>query len=205
MARPGVKTGKSFACKQCGTEFYRTPGQIKRGATVTCSKTCLSLYKRGPKATFFGRRHSDETRKKISESRKGKGLLNQHAKGYRHTDHARERIAAASRKLWGESREKMLAALPRGWVHPNYKPISERKYQELKFSMVQVREWIGESCEYCGHRESLELDHIIPLFDGGTNIRENAQTLCRGCNIWKIRNVDIPRYYAAKAIQGDPV
>ena len=199
------RSGQYFDCKQCGKNFYRTPSHVKLGAVHTCSKACAALYKRGPNATFWGRRHSDATRKKIAESRTGKGLKNQHAKGYKHTDHARERIAEASRKLWAENRDKMLAALPRGWIHPNYKPISDRKYQELKFSEMQCREWKDTMCAYCGHQENLELDHIIPLFDGGTNIKENAQTLCRGCNLWKIRNVDIPRYHAAKAIQGDPI
>lgn len=203
MGRPGVKTGQTFSCKQCGKEFYRTPGQVRLGAVITCSKSCLSLYKRGPNATFWGRRHSDSTRQRISLSRTGKGLKNKHAKGYRHTDAARERIAEASRRMWQEQRDKMLASLPRGAFHPAYKPYDERRYQELKFTECQRREWLETMCAYCGHTEDLELDHIIPLFDGGANIRENAQTLCRGCNIWKIRNVDLPRYLAAKALQGD--
>ena len=205
MGHPGRKTGKTFTCKQCGNAFYRTPGQIRLGAVVTCSKACLSFYKRGPNATFWGRRHSDATRQRISESRTGKGLKNQHAKGYKHTDAARARIAEASKRMWLEHRDKMIDSLPRGTFHPAYKPYGERKYQELKFSETQRREWIDTMCAYCGSKEYLELDHIVPLFDGGTNIKENSQTLCRGCNIWKIRNVDLPRFTAAKAIQGDQI
>lgn len=37
-------------------------------------------------------------------------------------------------------------------------------------------------CRHCGVRRFLTVDHIVPLDKGGTNDRENLQTLCRSCN-----------------------
>jgi 5-methylcytosine-specific restriction endonuclease McrA len=37
-------------------------------------------------------------------------------------------------------------------------------------------------CRHCGVRRFLTVDHIIALDNGGTNERENLQTLCRNCN-----------------------
>lgn len=37
-------------------------------------------------------------------------------------------------------------------------------------------------CEYCGDKENLEVDHIIPVSIGGSNEIENLQILCRKCN-----------------------
>ncbi|WP_078626323.1 HNH endonuclease [Streptomyces sp. NRRL S-241] len=40
----------------------------------------------------------------------------------------------------------------------------------------------GFACVLCGARESLEVDHIIPISKGGTWVLENAQTLCTSCH-----------------------
>jgi len=42
------------------------------------------------------------------------------------------------------------------------------------------------ACEACGTRgRRLEIDHILPLADGGTSDTENMQALCRRCHIEK--------------------
>lgn len=38
------------------------------------------------------------------------------------------------------------------------------------------------ACVLCSSTEHLEIDHIFPLSKGGTDERENLQTLCRACN-----------------------
>jgi hypothetical protein len=38
------------------------------------------------------------------------------------------------------------------------------------------------TCFYCGSKEKLEIDHIIPVVKGGKNIYSNLQVLCRTCN-----------------------
>ncbi|MFJ3634641.1 HNH endonuclease [Streptomyces sp. NPDC090112] len=49
----------------------------------------------------------------------------------------------------------------------------------------------GFACTSCGARESLEVDHIIPISRGGTWELENAQTLCKSCHwqktLWERR------------------
>lgn len=51
-------------------------------------------------------------------------------------------------------------------------------------------------CQYCGSRENLELDHIVPLSKGGAHSEDNLVVACRHCNsskgskpliIWLIR------------------
>jgi hypothetical protein len=40
----------------------------------------------------------------------------------------------------------------------------------------------ADECQNCGTSESLELHHIIPLMDGGTNEPWNLMTLCESCH-----------------------
>ena len=178
-------------CLVCGIAFHYYPPHNRK----CCSKRCQSTYFSGEGNPFYGRSHTDETKQRVSVSRKGKCVGNQNAKGYRHLDSAKKKIAEASKRLWRENREKMIASLPRGIKHHFTKDPSIRRYRQ-NFTPLQRREWTGTECTYCGATEALELDHIIPVFDGGTRRKSNTQTLCRGCNLWKLFHVDLPRYNA---------
>lgn len=41
------------------------------------------------------------------------------------------------------------------------------------------------SCQYCGAREDLTFDHVIPRAKGGTTIWENVVAACSPCNLRK--------------------
>ena len=40
----------------------------------------------------------------------------------------------------------------------------------------------GHRCQLCG-RPANEVDHIIPLADGGSDVEGNLRALCRACNL----------------------
>ncbi|MGQ9498704.1 MAG: HNH endonuclease [Desulfotomaculales bacterium] len=52
-----------------------------------------------------------------------------------------------------------------------------------------------ECCVYCGSKEKLTFDHIIPLSRGGPDITSNLVLACRKCNSSK-RDKDIFYWYA---------
>ena len=45
----------------------------------------------------------------------------------------------------------------------------------------------GFRCRQCGKAGKLEVDHILPIWKGGTDREENLQTLCRADHLRKTR------------------
>lgn len=66
-----------------------------------------------------------------------------------------------------------------------------RKFTELRDGDIKwstsIREWIKEheksdECIYCGSKQNLTVDHILPLVRGGPDKPDNAIIVCRTCN-----------------------
>ena len=62
----------------------------------------------------------------------------------------------------------------------------QNKKQERELMTYKLRYTIIKRdnfrCVACGSSDNLEIDHIIPIVDGGRTIPENLQTLCYKCN-----------------------
>jgi hypothetical protein len=54
-------------------------------------------------------------------------------------------------------------------------------------------------CNYCGSKENLQIDHIIPLNKGGIHSENNFQILCRSCNSKKKDKYNFDEFFK----QGD--
>ncbi len=81
-----------------------------------------------------------------------------------------------------------------GPKHPYWNPNREEVGRVgQNFTPSQRQRLLAKSCKWCGSKSSLVLDHILPIFAGGTNDDANAQTLCRSCNETKKR-LDRERY-----------
>lgn len=55
-----------------------------------------------------------------------------------------------------------------------------RALSDARFLHVLNRD--NYTCRWCGTRNDLTVDHIMPVIEGGTNHLDNLQTLCRSCN-----------------------
>ncbi|MBS0219158.1 MAG: HNH endonuclease [Proteobacteria bacterium] len=79
------------------------------------------------------------------------------------------------------------------------RPISKR-------ARFEVFKRDGFSCSYCGRHPPdvfLEVDHIIPVCEGGEDIEENLTTACFDCNRGKagVPLTAVPRSLSAKAAE----
>ena len=51
-----------------------------------------------------------------------------------------------------------------------------------------IKEKWNNECAYCGSKENLTLDHVIPLCNGGSDTTPNLVCCCRECNHDKSHN-----------------
>lgn len=52
----------------------------------------------------------------------------------------------------------------------------------VPFSKKNVMVRDGFVCQYCGSREDLTVDHVVPIAKGGKTLFENCVTACKKCN-----------------------
>lgn len=81
--------------------------------------------------------------------------------------------------------------------HYNHNPFKgtaeKRKKQRIKNRKRRIGKQLkqkifdrdGHKCVSCGDTESLTLDHITPIRNGGTTIESNLQVMCFNCNAKK--------------------
>ena len=192
------RTGQNFICQICGNEFYRMPSEIKKGCTITCGRKCNAIWR------LQGEQKTCPTCGKEFYARKS-----QIKQGY--GNYCSKSCWAATLKhqnyfdciICGKSFRR------RNWqIELGYTKVCSRKCADAAkrrmsthgggrinlFTIWQKREWTADACDICGSKENLQLDHIIPRFAGGLPTSENAQTLCRKCNLDKYRNQDMPYY-----------
>ena len=145
--------------------------------------------------SFLGEKHSEETRLKISEARKGKGRP-QSAKS---KDKIRVKMLGRNKgienpfygKLHTPEVKEKIGLSQKGERHHNWQggitPINMaiRQSREYKLWRIAVFERDGYKCIFCTEGGYLEADHIKPfcLYPELRFAIDNGRTLCRGCHL----------------------
>lgn len=78
-------------------------------------------------------------------------------------------------------------SIPDDDLRPEPKPKkTPKKKNQFKYEYVQIRPLVLErdnhTCQKCGSKGYLEVNHIIPKSKGGTNDMSNLITLCDLCH-----------------------
>ena len=55
-------------------------------------------------------------------------------------------------------------------------------YKKVNLTRQNIFRRDGNRCAYCGSRDSLTIDHVIPKSEGGRDTWYNLITACQGCN-----------------------
>lgn len=95
----------------------------------------------------------------------------------RNTKEARERRQALNRRVYERDPEEAYARVSKRRARlkgaGGHHTAAERR---------AVKEAFNHTCPACGSREHLQIDHIIPISQGGSDDAWNLQVLCRRCN-----------------------
>lgn len=106
-----------------------------------------------------------------------------------------EKIRIAMRKQYLKNRERILANNKR-WSLANPQASqaysTNRRARKLQASgsftkdqFIDLCEQYEQLCAYCGKKDKLTVDHIVPLSRGGSNYIENIAPACGKCNARK--------------------
>lgn len=79
-------------------------------------------------------------------------------------------------------------AISRGrvsWAYREHKNKFANRKQLSKKTRFEVLTRDSFKCVLCGSKETLEVDHIVPRVEGGSNELKNLRTLCHDCNVGK--------------------
>lgn len=82
-----------------------------------------------------------------------------------------------------------LIAMHTVWQREHWPTRNRRKSHIPENLRWAVWERDNFTCQQCGIRRYLTIDHILPKSKGGPCVFDNLQTLCRNCNSLKGDNV----------------
>ena len=190
-------------CKHCGTtkedDFVRSTGQIGKTSCSKCFCKNIGIRSKNNKHRT-GKKHSKETREKISNSLKGRKLTEEHCKNMRET--------LEGRKLTEEHKKNISESLLRSKHHKNRKgqnkgrvisldtrkkissALKGRKGKTGNKQSLKTKEMISNSQKYSvvDYRKKYKLFcKIEEIRDVDSNIGEpGIQVICKKCNNWFI-------------------
>ncbi len=102
--------------KELGTYLHRPASEL---IFLTATEHIL-LHQNGERNNFYGKHHTEETKKKISEAKKGKGAGEDNPfYGKHHTEEARRKVSEANKgrthTVSAEARKKISEAMKKRW------------------------------------------------------------------------------------------
>jgi len=190
----------STTCITCGTVFTRKNYEINSGRAKFCSIRCKAEFQKGKK-------HSEEHKRKISESEKGRKrnpltkvtkekVSNGLKKYYKENEvspETRKLISEKAKKMWEDKdmteRNKKVALSKIGEKNPNWKggvsfkrirnDVESRLWREAVFARDN---W---TCQKCGERGGKLNAHHIFNFAEYPELRlaiDNGITFCDKCH-----------------------
>ena len=150
----------------------------------------------GVKNPFYGKKHSLQTRAKMSASSKGQTAWNKGKtggtsamKGKKHTEETIKKISKTKKlqALKGENNPKWKGGYENKLWHNNKRRIARlgNGGSHTLGEWVHLKALYRWTCPSCWKKEpeiTLSRDHITPISLGGSDDIDNIQPLCRSCN-----------------------
>jgi 5-methylcytosine-specific restriction endonuclease McrA len=171
-------------CLDCGKEMSYSKKWILNRA-IKNNSVCVPCSKKGEKHPFYGKTHSGEHCRKISENMKG----NKNNLGNKHSE---ETLRKMSENMKGE-KNPSYGKTPSEETRRNISIGNggsgklDQKWPGLRAWANRVKErdeYVCQHCYYDGLPEEMDAHHIVPKskFPQYAYDLDNGQTLCKQCH-----------------------
>ena len=176
-------------CLICGTEIWVKPSHLVKGAGKTCSKECrVKWFSQYMKGRYLERVDKQcQTCGKIFQVKKSHAVTGGiYCSRPCTTEGYKSSMKGAGNPNWKNGQH--VQDQPGYWT--GYSRARRARVRGARGSHT-AQEWsalkafYNYTCLCCGRQEpdiELTLDHVVPLYRGGSNSIDNAQPLCRSCN-----------------------
>ena len=178
-------------CRKCQktclvTDFYKGQSQCK-----TCAKEYAKAWaKANPEK--YKKQWQKKNKERWVEQKQDQAYMLKKAI-YRQENSAK-RVATA--KAWNQANRERFT------LHVANAHIKRRIAKDANSYKILDKEYkrlYNSPCAFCGAREKITMDHIIPISRSGNHSIGNLQPLCRSCNSSKkSRLVSEYKYYLSK-------
>lgn len=171
-------TGRNLRLKQCSkcSEYKPTSDFYKQSSAKDGLQSyCILCFKKVAKA-----KHDANPKYYLDRTRAWKKLNP-------------EKVNAQNRR-WAAKNPKKVLQMTRNYRAKNPETVSNHnhKRRDLKINngnFVVTKSFIKKlylsNCIYCGSKEKIQADHVIPLAKGGRHSEGNLVPACQKCNLDK--------------------
>ncbi len=189
MGEEPVKLKQCTKCKQiypATTEYFNRRTASKDGLTYKCKK-CEAAQARN---NYRERKRKKKMHEYYMENRERH--LENSARNYQENREARlaynkEYIQTHKGKL-----VKRRADAKRHWRIKNQKGTPYTREEIIKRDSVVINGVLTPICQICHqpilNSEEIEIDHIVPLSEGGLDCKDNVRTTHKRCNVKRPRD-----------------
>ena len=186
-----LRSRPTKTCKRCGVEKSRSdfsPREKSRDGLHSYCRACnvekaRESAERNPEKV---KQHKKNWKMRNPERVREQGLIDKRRAYERNPEKYKEQ----TREWYRKNKEKVAARTQSYEGRLKRRLVQARRNARMN-GVVTVEQWMAvlekfdHSCVYCGSKESLTIDHLVPVSKGGLHRIDNIVPACRSCNTAK--------------------
>jgi 5-methylcytosine-specific restriction endonuclease McrA len=174
-----AKDGRQSACKPCQKNYYQANAETIKAKSKKYRADNIDKVREQQRVY-----HLNNAEKKKATARKWYADNLQRARELRRRTYDRDPERWINKTAeWKKANRSRANQSDLNSAHTRRARINSGKSFDI--SLGEMTKLRSQNCVYCGEKNSIELDHVIPLSRGGSHSIGNLVAACRTCNASK--------------------